>query len=190
MTETNEKIWLLQVAEGDEKAFAVLFNFYGPKLHSYLSGMTKSPAAAEELVQNTFIRVWLYREQLPFIGNLNAWIYKVASREALNYLKRKAMEIKIIGELGSTGPAVYVTDDILYNEMRTAINEAVQSLSGRRREIYRMSREQGMKQQEIADTLGLSLMTVKNTLGAALEAIRTQLQERGLLMLVILFTLY
>jgi len=179
-----------QIAEGDEKAFAELFREYGPRLHSYLSGMTKSESGAEELVQNTFIRIWLYRDQLPGLENPKAWIYKVASNEALNYLKRKALETKIIHQLQTNETTLTGNDAVLYNEMKTAIREAVDSLSERRQQVYRMSREQGMKQQEIADALGLSLVTVKNTLGSALEGIRTHLKERGLLMLAILFTLH
>jgi len=179
-----------QIAEGDEKAFAELFREYGPRLHSYLSGMTKSASTAEELVQNTFIRIWLYRDQLPVLENPKAWIYKVASNEALNYLKRKALETKVIHRLQTSEAMVTGNDDVLYNEMKTAIREAVDSLSERRQQVYRMSREQGLKQQEIADALGLSLVTVKNTLGSALEGIRTHLKERGLLMLAVLFTLH
>ena len=182
---------LLEVAEGDEKAFEQLFRQYGPQLHSYLSGMTKSVATAEELVQNTFIRIWIARDQLPGIENPKAWIYKIASNLALNFLKRKALETKIISELKAAAPEPHMeTDEVLYNEMKGAINQAVASLSERRQQVYRMSREQGMKQQEIADALGISLVTVKNTLGSALGSIRAHLKERGLLMLAVLFTLH
>lgn len=182
---------LLEVAEGDEKAFEQLFRQYGPQLHSYLSGMTKSVAAAEELVQNTFIRIWIARDQLPGIENPKAWIYRIASNLALNFLKHKAVETKVFSELKAAAPEPNMeTDEVLYNEMKDAINQAVASLPERRKQVYRMSREQGMKQQEIADALGLSLATVKNTLGSALESIRTHLKERGLLMLAVLFTLH
>ena len=192
ITHIDEKILLLQVSEGDEKAFAILFGQYGPQLHSYLSGMTRSVAAAEELVQNTFIRVWITRDQLPGIEHPRAWIYKIASNEALNFLKRRALEAKIFRDLQAQdpGPAMTGTDEVLYNEMKEAIRDAVASLSDRRRQVYRMSREQGMKQQDIADALNISVVTVKNTLGTALESIRSHLKERGLLMLAVLFTLH
>jgi len=190
-TNIDERALLLQVAVGDENAFAALFSQYGPQLHSYLSGMTRSMAAAEELVQNTFIRVWISRDQLPAIEFPKAWIYKIASNEALNFLKRRALEVKIINHLQAHEHAPQTdTDDVLYNEMKAAIRDAVASLSDRRQQVYHMSREQGMKQQDIADALGISLVTVKNTLGAALEGIRAHLRERGLLMLAVLFTLH
>ena len=183
---------MLQVSEGDEKAFAELFNQYGPRLHSYLSGMTRSVAAAEELVQDTFIRVWISRDQLPVIEHARAWIYRIASNEALNFLRRRALEVRIMRDLEVRNhvPATADTDEVLYNEMKGAIRDAVASLPGRRQQVYRMSREQGMKQQEIADALGISLATVKNTLGMALESIRAHLKEQGLLMLAVLFTLH
>jgi RNA polymerase sigma-70 factor (ECF subfamily) len=186
---TDAKELFLQIAEGDEAAFGVLFHQYGPQLHSYLTGLTRSESSAEELLQNTFIRIWLNRDKLPGIEHPKAWIYTVASNEAFNFLKHKAVEARALKSIGEKAAYDNQGDDVLYREMKQAIREAVQALPPRRRQIYLLSREQGMKQQQIADELGISLFTVKNTLAEALESIREFLTVRELLMLAVLFTL-
>jgi RNA polymerase sigma-70 factor (family 1) len=175
-----------RIAAGDEAAFGALFTAYAPSLHDYLQGLTKSHASAQELVQNTFIRVWLSRDKLPEIEHPRAWIFTVAANEAYNFLKKQAREEKALEGLARL-PALSAGDETLYRELKAAIGEAIGALPERRAEIYKLSREQGMPQQEIAERLGISLQTVKNTLGAALEDIRRHLKDKGLWMLAILF---
>lgn len=182
----NERELLLQIADGDEAAFAALFYHYGPKLHAYLTGFTKSDTLAEELVQNTFMRVWLSRDKLPELTHLSAWIYRVAANEGYNFLKRKTIETRVMTELGNTGEP-RAADQVSYNELRKAVAEAVASLPEKRRKIYQLSRESGMKPAEIARVLNISVSTVKNTLAEAQKNIRDFLTIRDLWVLAVLF---
>lgn len=184
----NDLILFERIARGDEQAFAEFFNHYGRDLHSYLTTLTKSLPEAEELVQNTFIRVWLYRDKLPAIENPKAWVFTVASNEAYNFLKKKALQERTLEHLKKNDLPGDSPDEVLYNEMRSIIRAAVNDLPERRRLIYQLSKEQGMKQQDIADKLRISLSTVKNTLTAALEDIRAALEKHGLLVFLVLFT--
>jgi RNA polymerase sigma-70 factor (family 1) len=189
LTQADDKTLFLLIAGGDESAFAILFQRYGPKLHSYLSRITRSEAAGEELVQNTFIRIWVGRCKLPDIQSPRSWIYRVASNEAYSYLRKAALYHRTLEQLASPGtaePSDPNSDNILYRDLKKAIVEAIDILPDRRREIYRLSREQGLKQQQIADQLGISLSTVKTTLAEAAASIREFLIQRGLLALAIL----
>ena len=185
--QTYDLLTLIQrIASGDESAFASLFYQFGPRLHSYLTGITKSETAAEELVQNTFIRIWLHRYQLTGIQNPSAWIYRVASNEAFNFLKRKGIERKALQVIGPSEEFSH-TDDIAYNELKRNVAEAVASLPEKRRKIWQMAREEGLKPAVIAEELGISVNTVKNALAEAQKNIRDFLGDRGFWMLAILF---
>lgn len=182
----EEKEVLEQITEGDEQAFASLFHHYAPKLHSYLTGFTKSETTAEELVQNAFIRIWLHRDQLATLENPSAWIYRVASNEAFNFLKRQNLERRVMENAGAAEALSH--DDVAYNELKRNISEAVAALPEKRRRIWQLAREEGMKPAMISKELGISVHTVKNTLAEAQRNIRDFLTARGLWMLAILFT--
>jgi len=184
----DDNLLFEQIAEGDEDAFAKLFYAYGPRLHAYFTTLTKSPTNAEELVQNTFIRVWINRDKLPGIQNVKAWIFRVGANEGYNFLRRKAVETRVFGQLQYSAEESTRGDESLYNELKHAIAEAIDALPDRRRQVYLLSREEGLKHHEIADRLGITLSTVKKTLGDAREDIRAFLTRRGLLMLAILFS--
>jgi len=177
---------ILRIASGDEPAFTTLFYQFGPRLHSYLTGITRSETAAEELVQNTFIRIWLNRFQLKELENPSAWIYRVASNEAFNFLKRKNIEQKALTLINPTDEGS-TTDEIAYNELKRNVAEAIASLPEKRRRIYQLAREEGMKPAMIAEQMGISVNTVKNTLAEAQRNIRDFLTERGFWMLAVLF---
>ena len=185
--QTYDLLSLVQrIASGDEAAFSSLFYQFGPRLHSYLTGITKSETAAEELVQNTFIRVWLNRYHLPDIQNPSAWIYRVASNEAFNFLKRKGIEQKVLKVIGPADE-LSNTDDVTYNELKRNVADAIAALPERRRKIWQLAREEGLKIAEIAEELNISVNTVKAALAEAQKNIRDFLSERGFWMLAILF---
>jgi len=184
-TTDNEKELLLKIAEGDELAFGKIFNSYYPTLLNFVSRIDQNNENADEAIQETFIRVWISRDKLPEINNFRAWLFTIASREAIalirkNLLKKKASEIFIRDQpiLSSDTPA----DITQAAELRRLIEQAIAYMPAARRRIYLMSREDGLKPAEIASKLDLSVSTVKNSLVTALHDIRKFLALHGQMM--------
>ena len=95
----NEKELLLQVAEGDETAFNTLFQHYTAHLHPYIMSLVKSATIAEEMIQETFIRIWMNRDKLSKIEHPRAWIFRIAANECFNFLRHKLVEEKTVIKL-------------------------------------------------------------------------------------------
>ena len=95
------KALLRQIAEGDENAFATLFHQYLPALQSFALKFTKSEYAAEEAVQNSFLKIWLNRDKLEAVDNIKAYLYKYVSNECLSYLRNSLRQEKATDELKS-----------------------------------------------------------------------------------------
>ncbi|WEK20563.1 MAG: RNA polymerase sigma-70 factor [Candidatus Pedobacter colombiensis] len=185
----DERLLLKQIAEGDEDAFAVLFYRYLPILQPFAIKFTKSAAAAEEIIQDTFLRVWLNREKLESIENVKAWLYKYASNECLNYLRKELKQAKAIDSLGIDHPVVSndTVDKINLNDINCLVAEAVEKLPGQRKKIYQMSRAEGMNIPEIAEALNLSPNTIKNALVISLKTIREHLNKNGVALSVLAY---
>lgn len=186
----NEKAIQLSISEGDERAFAVLFNHYYPLLRPLVAGYALTEADREEILQETFIRVWMYRDKLPEIDCLKNWIFRVASRECLTMLRKNLQYKKQISEV--QGHVIVMSQETpaekyYLSEISRLVQQAVDQMPPRRRLIYQMSRVEGMKPSEIAEKLSLSVNTVKNVLSASLKYIRDYLAAAGVFLLILSF---
>jgi len=178
----NEQLLLKQISEGDEHAFGVLFYHYVPVLKAFAFRFTKSDAAAEEIIQDTFLRVWLNRDKLEAVENVKAWLYKYTSSECLSYLRKALKRARAMDDLKLDEPGESNTtiDTIHLNEVSQLVNEAVRKLPAQRKRIYQMSRNEGMNIPQIAEALDLSPNTVKNALVTSLKSIREYLKSHGI----------
>jgi RNA polymerase sigma-70 factor (family 1) len=179
----DEKNLLQQIAQGDETAFATLFYAYLGNLQPYIMKLTRSAEDTEEVIQETFIRLWMSRDKLEEIQTPHAWIYTIAANECFKYLKKKSSRQNGLSDLGkadtTSGQDQSTLHLIHFKEVSRLIAEAVSQLPLRRRRIYQMSRDEGLKIPEIAEALRISPNTVKNTLVSSLGFIRKYLAAKG-----------
>jgi RNA polymerase sigma-70 factor (family 1) len=171
------------VADGNEKAFEILYTLYYQKLHKFLLKTVRGQEESTlDILQEAFLRVWLNRDRLMEIENFQAWIYKVVSTEALTqirkelHIKTKADRLKSSLE---TETQILTPKHIEIAEIKAIVNQAVERLPHQRRTIYVLSREEGLSPLEIAIKLNISINTVYNTLTVALKSIRQDLSKSG-----------
>lgn len=177
----TEKELFSRIAEGDEQAFKQLYLQYLPKLRPYLVDMVKS--AADDVIQEAFIRIWMNRDKLSAVEYPASWIFKVAANECYKALRKISYDMKISDNLKQEH---FEEPDIQYKQTREYVNEAIAQLTPQRKKIYEMSRLEGKKPAQIATELNLSVSTIKNTLTTTLEQIRTYLADKGILLPIIL----
>jgi RNA polymerase sigma-70 factor (ECF subfamily) len=176
----EERFLLQQVAEGDEKAFHVLYDQYSPRIYSLGMHLTRDTYMARELVQDIFEKLWKKRDTLPSIGNFPAYIKAMVRNTTNNHLKRMAHERLILQRMASDQPLGEFSTDAAMEQghFRRLLQEAIDRLSPRTREVYLLSRSEGLRNAQIAEKLGISIYTVKEHLAKALASIREFLDGR------------
>ena len=168
----NDELELFRkIAGGDELAFEQVFHRYTPKLLSFIKKITRNDSLSAELIQETFMRLWMKREQLKDIENPSAWIYRIASNLSLNYLQKQSNRKQLLYKMAPVENAASPEDLIDVKELNQIIKEAIDQLPERRQEVYRLSREAGLSHQPIADKLNISVNTVKNQIVTYLKFI-------------------
>lgn len=176
----TEKELLQLSTEGDEKAFAEIFHRYKFKLYGFIYRLTQSQEMAEDIVQETFLRLWKNREQLDNIEHLSSYIFRMAQNQAITSFKRMAMETMIIRQL-LTGEKEFSPStpetELALKEMEALFRQAVDNLPPQQRKVYLLSREEGLKHEEIAERLQISRGTVKNHMIQLLRTLRSQLEK-------------
>ena len=167
---TDPKNILCDIAAGDNEAFKTLFNMFFPKVKVFLVKFLKDDKAAEDIAQDIFVKIWSLRHVLPEVRSFNTYLYRMTKNAALNYLRDKkfAVEISEISILDDSD----IEQDYYRKEKELLIKLAVEQMPPQRRKIFTMSRYQGMSNDEIAKSLGLSKHTVENHLSISLKEIR------------------
>lgn len=183
----TEKELQLKIAEGDEAAFREIFQRYVELIRKNLYSVTKSDVATDDLVQETFLRIWLHRDKLPETEHFRSWALHIAYNLGFTYLRNIKMHQKLVGQLqvAAPDPVQFEPEQATQFTMLSGlIKQTVEKLPGQQRKIYRLSRESGLRPGEIAVKLGLSESTVKNTLTRALKNIREAISNAGYGLLV------
>jgi RNA polymerase sigma-70 factor (ECF subfamily) len=186
LSSPNENILFSRIAEGDEKAFSELFHLYLTKLYPFAIRLTRSESAVEEIIQETFIKVWLSRDKLPEMDNPGGWIFRVAANKCYDWLRAQALDNRLFSTAAAEQPAEETTHQWLDSkELRQLIQQAIGTLPVQRKKIYLMSRVEGRTIPEIAEALDLSPNTVKNALVTSLKTIREFLAEHGITLFIL-----
>lgn len=171
----DEYLILEQLSKGNSEAFRKLYLFYYDRLFRFALKFLHSEPASEDVISDVFFNLWRDRYTLPFIPNLQAYLYQAVRNGCLNVLKSGYVSKR--DELPDTELQVTVSSDspleeLAYKELTEAIAKAVVSLPERCRLIFLMAKEDGMNHKEIAEALNVKLCTVERQLLLAKSKIR------------------
>ena len=175
---TNENELLARLSNGDEKAFGLIFHHYRHKIYAYAFHLCRDPHQADELVQETFLKVWLHRDRIPHVLKFDNWLFTIARNQVFDMLKNMAREEAFRRQAGDDplSGANPVEDQVLDRENELRLQAAVDQLPPRQKLIFTLSRQRGLRHGQIADELHISRHTVKTHLVQALKKLRGVLQ--------------
>lgn len=176
----NENELLMRVSAGDEFAFREIYNHYHGKVYALGMYLTHSDFLAEEIVQDAFMRIWLNRDTLQEVVNFKAYFKTIARNVAFDYLRATAAEKLAHQEMmfKSEGIELSVEHTSVSKEYERIYQEAIATLSPKRKRAYLLSRQAGLKNAEISAEMEISLYTVKEHLKLASRQIRAYMDKR------------
>lgn len=179
-------------SQSSASSFKRLFDSYKNRIYGYVLAIAHSPYAAEEITQEIFIKLWLCRDLLHEVENLDGYIFTIARHRTLNYLRKAANDTRLLRELqGLAMPQNNnVEERALVTDYDLLLRDALSELSPQRRLVFQLSRDNGLNHEEIAEQLHLSRNTVKNHMVEALRFIRGYLGQHGSVLVIIFFLLH
>lgn len=168
-----EHIKLQAIANGSTEAFEWLFMQYQPRLLNFLTGLIHDKEASRDMSQDIFMMLWRDREKLRVVNSFSSYLFQIARYMAYDYFDKLAVSEKYADEL-LQNPELGESDEeqFFVRELQSLINQTVDQMSPQRQRVYRMSREEGLSNEEIAQRLDISKRTVENHLTAALAILR------------------
>ena len=189
--ETNEKILVTRLNKDDVIAFDTLFSLYGNKLYGFAFKYLKSKSESEELVQEVFVRIWENRASIQSGYSFKSYLFKIALNQIRKFFNRRKTMLECMAQLKEeqTEEDNHTTDIIDYGSVLELIDEVIQQLPERKREIFLLSRKEGLSSKEIAEKLNIVVGTVDNQVSDALRIIRKKLSNENLAFLLF-YTLF
>ncbi len=168
-----------RIRQGDKQEFEKLFRSSYVSLVRYAKTLLRDHDAAEEIVQELFFRLWQDRQNLRIESSLNGYLFRSVHNRSLHYIEHQKVVSRHAGEVsaGAELTSEPVTEAIYYKELQARVAKVLERLPERCRVIFRMSRFDGLKYNEIADKLAVSLKTVEADMGKALREFRKALAE-------------
>ena len=164
--------------DATREQFEALIRAHYAGLCSFVARMTRSRAAAEDIVQTLFGNLWEQRAVFKY-DRPEAYLYRAARNRAINYLRRERVRSAWEAQAKAMTPDAieHTATSSDTAELQAAIDSAVAALPERCRLIFTMNREQGLRYAEIAKVLGISVKTVETQMGRALKALRIRLAD-------------
>lgn len=176
MTEKNlhndEPGLLNLVARGDAPAFRSLVDLYWGRVYGNTLALTKSPQVAEELTQDIFLKIWNQREGLAEVENFGVYIYVIGRNQVISALRKKITDTSADFPEHMAEDIQLPDHQLEMKETYERIMEGIEQLPPVRRQVFKMSRLEGLSYEEIAAALGISKNTVKEHIVNGLNFLR------------------
>lgn len=172
---TNEFSHIWHTKDGFERLFKAKYN----PLCAFASGIIKDSDAAEEIVQEVFVKLWAQRDKIDVSASISSYLYSAVRNAALNAIKHLQVKeaYKKQNKIERDNAENVISDALIGSELEQKINVAISRLPSERKKIFLLSRTEGLKYKEIAEKLEISVKTVENQMGKALASLRNELAE-------------
>jgi RNA polymerase sigma-70 factor (ECF subfamily) len=182
---------IARLKQHDKEAFNLLFYMYAEKLFKFSLTFFNEEAEAEEIVQEVFLKIWLKRTTISDPSTFNAYIYTIAKNLIFNNLKKNIYKKKYESYLYSNHQAHQndTENEVLYEETKQRIERALDLLPKKRKEVFFLSRQEGLKNKEIAEKLDISIKTVETHMSLSLKYLREILHVDGDKLMILSFLL-
>lgn len=173
---SDEKL-MCEIKADNMFAFDVLYKKYCKRLYKFAFSILKSSEESENIVQDVFLNLWENRHKVENDSSVKYYVFTIAYNSAISIIRKKAREYQFIEYLKSLQDLSQepVNIEIEYNELKDKFNDIINHLPDRQKDVYLLHRVEGLKYQEIAERLNVSVNTIENHMSRALKTIRATL---------------
>jgi len=179
ITKSNSELILL-IQKDDRVAFYHIYERYSKRLYGFVLRYIKQNEDAEEIVQEVFVKIWESRNKIDAYSSFESFLFTIAYNTTISLLRKRTNEQKYLEHLKSIqqpNNSPDLIDEIQYNELNNRVQALLNELTPRQKEIFQLSREEGLSHDEIAKKLDISVNTVKKHMGNTLAFLRSQIDS-------------
>ena len=176
-----EKQRIEGLRRGSIEDFNLLYSIYADSLYSFSLKLLKSRSEAQDIVQDTFLKIWIKRAELSTEFSFKAYLYTIAKNKILTSFRQRVNEITIeefreyAGENAISD--IDVEQHVINKDIKYNLYSSIAKLPPLQAKIFIMKSEEDLSTQEIATLLGIPHQTIKNNLSKAMKSMRDELKK-------------
>ncbi|AXT62741.1 RNA polymerase sigma-70 factor [Aquimarina sp. AD10] len=186
---SDNAILVDSLKKGEEKAYIFLLDTYHRKLYAYALTLIDDPVIAEDIVQNVFLNTWQYRKKLNAKYVIKSFLYKSVYNQFINtYTKNKATMLLQMKYYEVMYEEVEKTDEKSLERIITLVSKEIEKLPPKCKEVFSLSKKEGLTNAEISEYLNISIKTVEAQITKAFTTLRKKLGNKIKVSLFLLFS--
>ncbi len=189
----SNKELILLIQKNDKIAFYNLYERYCKRLYGFVLRYIKQKEDAEEILQEVFVKIWESRRKIDANSSFESFLFTVAYNTTISMLRKKINETKYIKHLKSSQQVITTPDlmnEIDFNELNDRLQLLLNQLTPRQKEIFQLSRDEGLTNDEIAKKLNLSVNTVKKHISNTLAFLKYKIGTSLTYSLILAYLLF
>lgn len=177
MSLLDEHKLLNDFCNSNKTAFEQIFRHYYQPLCVYASRILLNDEEAEELVQDFFVKLWEKRGQIKIESSIKSYVFRSVKNLCLNKIKHEQIKLQHAKHVISESEQSDFSDQFVEVDLQKDIENSIAELPEKRRQIFLLSREEGLKYREIAERMNISVKTVEVQMGLAIKTLRDKLKK-------------
>lgn len=176
--EENRIVEQLQQGKNKDKAFAQLVDLYKERLYWHIRNMVKNHEDANDILQDTFVKVFRYIANFKGDSKLYTWLYRIATNETITFLNKKARKLKLNSSELQDYLVEKLESDVYFEgkEIQLQLQRAIAQLPEKQQQVFNMKYFEDLKYREIAEILEVSEGTLKANYHHAVKKIKSILK--------------
>lgn len=185
---------LLRISNNDELAFMSFFDLYHKKVYQFIFKFIKEKTESEDLAQIVFIKIWEKRNFLKEVKSIDGFVFTIAHRLVIDHFRlnrTKNNNLTSNEVFNETSASSLTSEDLIQlHEFEKVYNNALNALPPKRKEIFLLSRHEGLSNNQIAHKLGISVKTVENQMTSALFFLKECFKQSDFILFIIFCIIY
>lgn len=176
---TDEKSLLLQLKNGEERAFEILYNNYKFRIAGNLFKLLKSDDLVKEVLQELFFKIWEVRAQIDPEKSFKSYLFRIAENLVHDYFRKVAKDKRLLTKMVASSSELYlhVEEDLLSKEDAEKLRHAINLMPPQRKMVFTLCKLEGKSYKEVEQIMGINAKTISSHMLQANRFLKTYFKD-------------
>lgn len=183
---------IVELSKDNDSSLKELFNYYYPRLFNFSKSFLKIEEGIDDIIQEVFVKIWQNRKKINSQTTFNSYIFTITRNLLLNELRSRLNNEKARAEIRNLSLAqeYSMNEEIEYRDIKEKVDQLIETLPERQKEIFILSRTEGLSHKEIAEKLGINTKTVEYHITLAVKYLKENLKSMGVISLLYFYLFF